>query len=178
MPAFLRRLGEFTVFSVTALSALGQTAPKTLPQSPEKTAIRLERLPLAFEPNVGQAAAGMDYLIRTGTMEAELSATRMRLSVPSARGRSLLSWTALGRLQLRRQPRIWKASRTIYSATILQTGISMCHGMGESPIRRSTAELTSRITATALKWSTISLCIQAPPRPAFTCDSTVHARLM
>jgi hypothetical protein len=86
MPAFLRRLGEFTFFSVTALYALGQTAPKTFPQSSQKAAIRLQRLPLAFEPNVGQAAAGMDYLIRTGTMAAEFSATRMRLTVPSASG--------------------------------------------------------------------------------------------
>jgi hypothetical protein len=84
MPAFLRRLGEFTFFFVTALYAVGQTAPETFPQSSEKAAIRLQRLPLAFEPNVGQAAAGMDYLSRTGTMTAELSATRIRLFVPSA----------------------------------------------------------------------------------------------
>jgi hypothetical protein len=81
MSAFLRRLAEFTTLSLTALCASGQTAtPKTLPQGSDKAAIRLQRLPLAFGPNVVQAAAGTDYLIRTGIMQAELSAKRMRLT--------------------------------------------------------------------------------------------------
>ena len=87
MSAFLRRFAEFTALSLSALYATGQTAtPKTLPQSSDKAAIRLQRLPLAFEPNVGQAAAGTDYLVRTGAMQAELSATRIRLSLPPASG--------------------------------------------------------------------------------------------
>ena len=44
----------------------------------------MQRLPLAFEANVGQAGPGTDYLVLTGAMQAELSARWMRLSLPNA----------------------------------------------------------------------------------------------
>jgi hypothetical protein len=87
MPAFLRRLGELTLLSLAALYATGQSATlNPSPQNSGKAAIRLQQLPLAFEPNVGQAAVGTDYLVRTGIMQAELSATGMRLSLPLTGG--------------------------------------------------------------------------------------------
>jgi hypothetical protein len=85
--AYLSRLGTLTFLSLMALHAAGQTFPiKTAPETSDETAIRLLRIPLAFEPNVGQAARGSDYLVRTGSMQAEISATGLRLSLPPANG--------------------------------------------------------------------------------------------
>jgi hypothetical protein len=48
----------------------------------------LQRLPLAFEANVGQAAPGTDYLVFAGDMQADFSATWMRLSLPKTGGQN------------------------------------------------------------------------------------------
>jgi hypothetical protein len=67
MSAFLRRLGELAFFRSLHLAPLDSQSPlKPSQQHSGKAAIRFRRLPLAFEPNIGQAAAGADYLVRTG----------------------------------------------------------------------------------------------------------------
>jgi hypothetical protein len=83
----LRRLTPLICFSLVALFADGQipTSPASLETS-SSAAVRLQRLPLAFEQNVGQAAIGTDYLIHSGILLAELNATRIRLSLPSSNG--------------------------------------------------------------------------------------------
>jgi hypothetical protein len=88
MRDFLPRPCLILYLFLTALCADGQTANSAAVRlGPDNTSIRLQRLPLAFEPNVGQVAAGTDYLVLAGAMRAELSATRMRLSLPPANGR-------------------------------------------------------------------------------------------
>jgi hypothetical protein len=87
MSNFLPRLGLFLCLFLSAFGAVAQTASSAPNrEGSDKASIRLLRLPLAFEPNVGQAATGADYLVRTGGMQAELSATRMRVSLPSVGG--------------------------------------------------------------------------------------------
>jgi hypothetical protein len=88
MRDFMPRPCLFLCLFLTAVCAYGQTTNSAAPrQGPASASIRLQRLPLAFEANVGQAAAGTDYLVLTGAMQAELSATWMRLSLPQADGR-------------------------------------------------------------------------------------------
>ncbi len=78
--------------------AYGQQPIAVAPHpDPDSPAIRLERLPLAFETNVGQADAGTDYLVLNGAMQAEFSAERMRLSLPTtAGGKQQLSIRLMG----------------------------------------------------------------------------------
>jgi len=71
MLASLRRLTPLICFSLVALFADGQIPTSSTPlQTSSSTAVRLQRLPLAFEQNVGQAAIGTDYLIRSGILLA------------------------------------------------------------------------------------------------------------
>ncbi len=135
MSAYLSRFGTFTFLSLMLLHAAGQTSPlKTSPENPDKTAIRLLRLPLAFEPNVGQAGSGSDYLVRTSVIQAELSATGVRLSLPPASGQQKqvsIHLDGARKERSRRQLRGWKASRTIWLAMMPQTGTPICRGLGE-----------------------------------------------
>ena len=89
MPASLKRLGQHTLLFFAAFSAIAQTVPaKPATSGRDKPSLKLLRLPLAFEPNVGQVPPGTDFQIRTGPLQAELSATGMRLSIPSKTGNS------------------------------------------------------------------------------------------
>jgi hypothetical protein len=79
----------FLCLLLAPVCAYGQTNNSSAPrQDPDSASIRLQRLPLAFETNVGQAAPDTDYLALSGAMRAELSARWMRLSLPQANGRS------------------------------------------------------------------------------------------
>jgi Abnormal spindle-like microcephaly-assoc'd, ASPM-SPD-2-Hydin/Beta-propeller repeat len=89
MRRFLSCSSLFLCLLLTSVCAYGQANNSAAPrQDPDSASIRLQRLPLAFEANVGQAAPGTDYLVLTGAMQAELSARGMRLSLPKANGRS------------------------------------------------------------------------------------------
>ncbi|NYF49829.1 choice-of-anchor D domain-containing protein [Tunturiibacter gelidoferens] len=89
MRHFLRCPYLFWCFLLTSVCAYGQTNDTSAPRrDPDSASIRLQRLPLAFEANVGQAVPGTDYLVLTGAMQAELSANWMRLSLPQTNGRS------------------------------------------------------------------------------------------
>ncbi|MBB5340860.1 choice-of-anchor D domain-containing protein [Tunturiibacter gelidoferens] len=89
MRHFLRCPYLFWCLLLTSVCAYGQTNDTSAPRrDPDSASIRLQRLPLAFEANVGQAVPGTDYLVLTGAMQAELSANWMRLSLPQTNGRS------------------------------------------------------------------------------------------
>ncbi len=49
------------------------------PAAPERIANALAQLPLAFEPNQGQAAAGVKFLTRAPGYLLQLTATEMRM---------------------------------------------------------------------------------------------------
>jgi centrosomal CEP192-like protein/ASPM-SPD-2-Hydin domain-containing protein/HYDIN/CFA65/VesB family protein/beta-propeller repeat-containing protein len=85
---FLRRLGQIALFSCIAVHAAGQNPTyRETSNSRGELKMRLAQLPLAFEQNVGQAVAGADFLVRSGAMQAEISAARIRVSLPPAQGR-------------------------------------------------------------------------------------------
>lgn len=87
MSIFLRSMGLFSCLCLTPLFSVGQTlTPLTPSQSAKPAVIRAQRLPLAFEENVGQSVAGVDYLVRSGIMLGEIRATEMRLSLPPIDG--------------------------------------------------------------------------------------------
>jgi len=86
MSTFLRFL-SLGCLSLTTLFSAGQShVSLPSPRTPGEGAVRLQHLPLAFEQNVGQAAASTDYLVRSGIMLAELNASLIRVSLPPSNG--------------------------------------------------------------------------------------------
>jgi len=87
MSNFLRSMGAFGCFCILPLFSVGQALNTlTSSQSAKPATILTQRLPLAFEENVGQSVAGIDYLVRSGIMLGEIRATEMRLSLPPVNG--------------------------------------------------------------------------------------------
>jgi hypothetical protein len=71
MLASLRRLTPLICFSLVALSLMDKyLLPPHLCKLPVQPPSGCSGLPLAFEQNVGQAAIGTDYLIRSGILLA------------------------------------------------------------------------------------------------------------
>lgn len=86
MSIFPRRLGLLSCLSLSTFFAAGQISNHAAVPQNSNAAVRLQRLPLAFEQNTGQATAGTDFIVRSGPMLAELTARQMRLSLLSAGG--------------------------------------------------------------------------------------------
>lgn len=87
MPPVLRSLSRIALLSSITLCALAQNSTQNVAShSTGGPKLELARLPLAFEQNTGQAAAGTDFLVHSGEMQAEISAAQVRLSLPPAQG--------------------------------------------------------------------------------------------
>jgi len=58
--------------------------------------VRRTNIPIAFEPNVGQAAAGESYFVRSGALQLGFSSGTVQMHVPSKKGSHLLGMQFVG----------------------------------------------------------------------------------
>ena len=58
--------------------------------------VLLQNLPIAFEPNVGQAATGESYIARSGALQLGFLSGKVEMHVPSKRGSNVLAMRLLG----------------------------------------------------------------------------------
>ena len=87
-PLLLRTFGPNCMLSCLGVYALGQDlAHKEARHSDEGLRMQVARLPLASEQNTGQAAAETDFLVHSGVLQAQISGTRIHLSLAPADGR-------------------------------------------------------------------------------------------
>jgi hypothetical protein len=89
-PNFLRTCTLITMLCLLAPARLraAEAADQGPPPTPRaKAAQALRGLPLAFEPNVGQASAGVDYVARSAGYSLSLSSAgvALQLDVPRRR---------------------------------------------------------------------------------------------
>jgi hypothetical protein len=89
MFSFGRGLGFLLSLSSFLLPLTAQNRPSdSVIQVRNKPAIQLQRLPLAFEPKPDKSPTRSDYIVRSGLMFTELSATETRLYLPSAKNQA------------------------------------------------------------------------------------------
>lgn len=120
-------------------------------------------LPLAFEPNLGQAGSTVEFLARASNSPsifrpAMRSSRSMRRTARRSCGPR---WKALRRAR-RPSRRFCRARRTTCSATTPRSGSQTCPRSGASVTVMCIPASMSSITATPENWSTTSSCVPAP----------------
>jgi hypothetical protein len=89
------------LFCFLFFSAYSRAAHASEPGAPtnKTVAVTVSKLPLRFEPNVGQAPATTDYLAHSGSMQVGVSGAGLQMQLPSGTKSIDLAMTLIGAKQ-------------------------------------------------------------------------------